>query len=108
MASAQGNFGGPAVAMRMRRFFGTRGGAARQDVLVAADMDAPSAEGANYRAGSAHRKAKKGVGNKRKVKGRGQSSNGFTRRTGLHNRCLKCDSEHHLAPRCPSKDKPKN
>ena len=41
LASAQGNSGAPAVAKQTRRLFGSRGDAARQDVLVAADIAWP-------------------------------------------------------------------
>ena len=31
----------------------------------------------------------------------GQTMNGLNRKTGLRNQCYRCDSEYHLAPRCP-------
>ena len=45
---------------------------------------------------------------KDKVEGDGRTLNGFNRRTELTNRCYKCDSEHHLAPKWPRRDVPKS
>ena len=42
LANAQGGLGFSDVAKQMRRVFGSRSRAARQDVLVAADVDASS------------------------------------------------------------------
>ena len=49
----------PEAASQMRRLFGPRGGAARRDALVAADMDMAS-EAGNFAAWAANRRAKKG------------------------------------------------
>ena len=67
MASAQGSFGFVAMAKAMRRLSCPCGGAARRDVLVAADFEekpgfkahrkAPLEEEAGYKARAAHRKA---------------------------------------------------
>ena len=65
MASIRNALAFPEVASQMRRLFGPHGSAARQDVLVAADMHAAS-EGADFEAWAAYRKAKKG---KKKVNG---------------------------------------
>ena len=58
LASVQGDTTFPVVAKQMRRIFGPCGGAARQDVLVAADMDAASEEGTDFEASTAYGKAK--------------------------------------------------
>ena len=50
LASVQGNLGFPDVTKQMRRLFGPHGGAARQDVLVVADMHASSEEGTDFEA----------------------------------------------------------
>ena len=58
LAGAQGNVGFPAVAEQLRRLFGPRGGAAHQDVFVAADIDLSSEEETDFDAWAAYRKAK--------------------------------------------------
>ena len=58
-AIAQGNPGCSAVATQMRRLLGPRGGADRQNVLVAADIGLPSEEKADLEARAAYRKARK-------------------------------------------------
>ena len=60
LACAQGNSGAPAVAKEMRRLFGPRGDAARQDVLVAADIAWPWGKETDFDARAAYSKAKKG------------------------------------------------
>ena len=71
---------------------GPCGGAARQDVLVAADVDTPSVGGKGSEAWVVYRRAKKQGDMKRKaqrapreskdkVKGDGQDLNGLNRRT---------------------------
>ena len=50
-----GQFGFP---HGVRRLFGPHGGAARQDVWVAKDMDASSEKETDFQARAAHRKAK--------------------------------------------------
>ena len=42
------------------------------------------------------------------MKGDGQTLNGFHRTTGLRNRCNKCDSKYHLAPKCPWREVPRS
>ena len=103
------------VAANMRRLFGSCGGAERQDVLITEEADEPSEEERDREARAKYRKSKKqGAGQKRgdgtpkvsggKLKGGGRTSNGFNRRTGPRNRRYKCDSEYHLAPKCPWQD----
>ena len=58
LANIQNTLASPAVANQMRRFFGPRGNAARQDVLFAADLETVS-EKEDYAAWGAFRKAKK-------------------------------------------------
>ena len=65
LSSIQAYMAFPVVAKQMSRLFWPRGGAARQDVLVAADVDASSKEECDYAAWVARRKAKKGGENKR-------------------------------------------
>ena len=38
----------------------------------------------------------------------GRTFNGFNRRTGVRNRCYRCDGEYHLAPKCPWRDVPRS
>ena len=68
LASAQGNLGVPAVARQMRRLFGPRGGAVRQDVLAATDADV-SSNGDDVAARATHREAEQ---QERKVKDGGR------------------------------------
>ena len=56
----------------MRRLFGSRGNAARQDVSLASDVDTASAEESDYAAWAAYRKAKKGRIRERNNEGRGK------------------------------------
>ena len=58
LASIQNTVASPLVANRMRRLFGLFGNAARQDVLLAAYLDAVSEEG-DFAPWAAYRKAKK-------------------------------------------------
>ena len=58
LAGVQGKAGIRAVARRMRRFFGPHGGAVRQDVLVATDVDFESNDD-DYAAWAAYRQAGK-------------------------------------------------
>ena len=68
LASVHVNVGLPAVAKQTRRLFGSRGGAARQDALVTANIDVSSAEKTDFEALASHRLAKKqgGDGDARK------------------------------------------
>ena len=113
LASAQGPLAFRIVAKQTRQLFDFRGGTGRQDALGAADVGVKSdGEALSYEAWAAYRKAGKKGGNSiklssngpewtRKLNGRGQTLNGFNRRTGGRNRCLTWDSEYHLAPKCP-------
>ena len=51
------------------------------------------------------RKENQGRIRKRRMGG-GRTLNGFNRRAGIRNRCYKCGSENHLAPKYPSKGAP--
>ena len=53
------NFGISAVARQLRRVFGPRGGAARQNALAATDVDANSNGESDFAEWVARRKAKK-------------------------------------------------
>ena len=55
----RGNMGFPVVAKEMRRLSGQRGGAARQDVLVASEFAASSEESGDFAAWVKRRKAKR-------------------------------------------------
>ena len=77
---------------------GPRGGASRQDVLVAEDMGASSEEETDFEAWVAHRKAKKKGGKKKRRGGDARTLNGLNRRAGIRNRSYKCNSENPLAP----------
>ena len=101
----------------MRRLCGPCGGAARQDVLVAADMHVSSGPEIDYETRVAHRNAEREGRNKKredgdarnfknKVEGDGPTLNGFNRRDGIRNRCYECGSENHSAPKCPLRDSP--
>ena len=94
LAGIQGKIKFSASAEQMQRLFGARGGAARQNVLVAAETDSSLKEGGDRAAWSAYRKAKKkkefarrldGNAKKGKSKGMGdnQALNGFNRRTSV-------------------------
>ena len=69
LESAQENLGLMAAAGQMRRQFGPCGGDARQDVLVAADVDVSSDDDADFGAWEAHRKAKKRSEKEKKEEG---------------------------------------
>ena len=69
LASVWGNLAAPAVAKQMRRLLGARGGAARGDVPVAADRDAPFAEENAFEVCVAYRPVKKKSGEKRREDG---------------------------------------
>ena len=112
LASVQGDLGFPAASKQMRRLFVPRGGAGRQDVLVAANIDLSSEAGTDFEAWVAYREAKKKSWKKKredgdarknagKAKGGGQTLNGYTRETGSRNRRYRHDSEYPLAPRSP-------
>ena len=45
---------------------------------------------------------------KDKVKGGGQTLGGFFRATGIRNKCYKCESGYHLAPKCPLRYVPRS
>ena len=101
----------------MRRLFGSCGGAGRQDVLITEESDGHSVRDRNREARVTYKKVRRqGVGKKRKngfpkasgdkVKGRGQTPNGFNRRTGTRNGRYRRDSEYHLAPERPCRDAP--
>ena len=66
LASIRSTVAFPEVASQMRRLFGPRGGAARQDVLVAADLDAASEE-EDFARCAGYCKAKKGKGKRGEV-----------------------------------------
>ena len=68
----QGNLGFPDAAKQMRRLAGPCGGAARQCVLVAADMYAPPEEDATSTVWVAHREAKKNGEKKKRMENRGK------------------------------------
>ena len=61
LASNQRDVNFPTAAYQMRRLFGPRGGAAREDVCVAADMNWPSGTESDRASRLAHRKAKKEI-----------------------------------------------
>ena len=97
LASARNTLALPAPPAQMRRLFGSRGHASRQDALLAADMDAVTEE-EDFEACVAYRKAnrakKNGKGSadngklgKRKVSAEGRATDGFNRETGERNRC---------------------
>ena len=69
LVSTRGNIGFPVVAKEMRRLAGPRGGAARHDVLITADVDVSSEEGRHYAAWVAYRTAEKKKGGKGKEDG---------------------------------------
>ena len=101
----------PNVAAQMRRLFGPRGYASRQDNLVAQDMDTAPAE-EDFEAWLAYRKAKRaqkengdhGSREKSKSSGEGRSKNAINRRTGERNRCYTCNIEYHYAPQRPQEE----
>ena len=93
LASSQKNLRFVDVAANTRRLFGSRGGAARQDVLVTEDVDEPLGGDGNREACVANKKGKKQeVGQKRregapsvsgdKVKRNSQTLNGSNCRAG--------------------------
>ena len=59
LAGIQGNAIFPTAAKLMRRLFGSRGAAVRQDVAVAADMSLPPGSEGDHGAWLAYRKEKK-------------------------------------------------
>ena len=82
----------------MRRLFGQRGNAARQDVLLVADADTASGKESEYAAGAAQRTAKKEKKKERRSETRGKKGgnlnkdegrtlDGFNRKTGERNSC---------------------
>ena len=109
--------GALAVARQIRRLLGSRSGAARQDVLVAADIDAASGEETDFEARAALRKAKKRGGAKggeggdarrsgNKVEEAGLALNGLNWRAGNRNRRVSCNREYHLTQECPLGGRP--
>ena len=100
------------VVMAARRLFGSCCGAARQDKLVARDVEESLRNNKDPEACAAYRKDKKqGMGKEKgdrmpttssgEVRGDGQALNGHNRRTWLRNRRCTCDSGYHLSPRRP-------
>ena len=98
--------------MTMRRLFGPCGGAANKDVPAVADVDESLGNGKDQGACAARKKAKgQGMGRTKedgmpkkssdKMKGDGQTLDGFNPRAGLRSRCHKCDSEYHVASERP-------
>ena len=59
LAGNKGNSGISAVVRQMRHVFGPCGGAPRQDVLAATDVDVKSNGGDDFAASAAYRNAKK-------------------------------------------------
>ena len=105
------------VSANMRQLFGSRGDKVRRDVLLTEEAMAPRESDEDLEVWLAHRKAnKKGVsGNKKngapkrsagKVRGDGQTLDGFNRRTGKRRRRDRRDSEYHQAPKCPRRETP--
>ena len=93
----------PEVPSQIRRLIGPRRQAARQDVLVAADLVAASGE-EDFDAWTANRKAQKekwqgrcgddqGKPGEGKFKDRAGTLGAFARKTGERNRCFTCKSE---------------
>ena len=75
MASVRGALSFPAAAKNVGQLSDPRGGAARQDVFVAADVEEPLGCGREQKARSAYRKAKKlGRGQKRREKLKNKNS----------------------------------
>ena len=112
LASVRSTLAFPEVSAHVRRLFGSRGQATRQDALVAADIDAAS-EAEDFEAWAAYRRAtrakKNGNGNgdtrkkeKRKSFEGHRTPNAFNRKTGERNRCYTCNSEYHYAPQWSS------
>ena len=88
----QGSVNYTTAARQMRRLFGSRGGAARQGILVAAATDVSSETKKSkefVRREDGHAKKGENKGN-----GNGQSLNGFNRRAGVRNRRFMCSSGH--------------
>ena len=88
LASLSNTLASPQVSPRMRRLFGPRGNASRQDVRVAQDMDTVSEE-EDFEAWMAYRKAKRekkeggGQGKRNKSVGGERPKNPINRRTGV-------------------------
>ena len=110
-ASLQNTLAFQAVSAQMRRLFGPRGYASRQDVLAAADMNTASKE-EDFETWMAYRKPKRaekdgksGRGNgakeKRKPSEEERAKNSFNRRTGEQNRRYTCNNGYHYAPQRP-------
>ena len=117
LRGAQGGFGSSDVAQKMRRSFRPCVGAARRGVLVAEYAVMPPGSDKDNEARVAYGQAKKRIDmkrkaesaprmNKEKVKRDGQKMNGPNRRTGVLNRCYKCVSGYHPAPKCRLRDVP--
>ena len=111
LASIRNNLAFPEVSSQMRRLFGPRASAVRQDVLAAADLDTVSEE-EDYAAWVAYRKARKdkkgGRGaddrsktGRSKPKEEGRTTDGFKRKTGDSNRRYTCNIEFHYASPAP-------
>ena len=106
-----GKLGPREISRRMRRFCGPRGGAARQDVLAATDVDVNSNDEDGFPAWPAFRNAKAarkgGIGGQRngkagdRVRGGSQTLNGIHKDTGFSNRCCWRGSEYIHIPKPP-------
>ena len=123
MASSHNGLRSVEVAANMRRLSGSRGGGGRQDAPITEKADGPWVNDKDKGTCVTNKKAKgQGVGQKRKdglprgvrdkvrrdkVRGDGQTLNGFNCRTGLRDRCYRRHSEYLLAPKCPWRDTPK-
>ena len=114
LACVQNNLAFPGAPSLMRRLFGPRGSAVRQDVLAAADLG-PALGEEDYAAWVAYRKARKGQKRERRrsdrrktarsrPRGEGRAMNGFNRKTGESDGRYTCNREFHYAPDCPNKD----
>ena len=96
LSNPRNTLASPGVWAQMRRLFGLRGYASRQDVRVSAEMDAMSEE-EYFEAWAEYRKAKRttkdgkrggdnGRPEKRRPSEQGRTRNGFNRRTEDRNR----------------------
>ena len=114
VASVQGNLGVSAAARQIRRLLRPRGGAAREDVSAAGDVDSNSNDQDDFAAWDAYRKARKNdkgnakVGGATKMEGEvkegGRTPNGIEQNTGLSKRCSWRDSGYQLLPTRPGKN----
>ena len=92
------------ASANMRSLFGSRGSGRRQDAMLTEEAAEFRASDRDLDVLAAHMKAnKQGVGKTKregppenggdKVQGGGQTLGGLNRKTGLRNRCYRCDSE---------------